>query len=153
MKKNLALLALVFMSVGPLSAAQPKKLGIGVVLGAPTGFSVKYWNDNQSAWQGAFGTGFDGITIGVDYLIHSNAFNNAQLPFYYGPGAFFGSAGFGGPKYVRGDLALGGRFIFGVDYLTEDKKFDIAFELGPALLLSPSVGMGIEAGIAFRFYP
>lgn len=153
MKKYLAVLALVCLSVTSLCAAQPRKLGIGVIFGAPTGFSLKYWNDNQSAWQGAIGTGFDGITIGADYLTHSNAFNNPQLPFYYGPGAFFGSAGFGGPRYSRGDLALGGRFIFGVDYLTEDKQFDIAFELGPTLLLSPSVGMGIEVGIAFRFYP
>ena len=136
-----------------LIAAQPKKLGIGIVLGAPTGFTMKYWIDAQTAWQGAIGTGFDGITVGADYLTHSDAFNNVQLPFYYGPGAFFGSAGFGAPRYVRGDLALGARFIFGVDYLTDDREFDLAFELRPALLRSPRVGIGIEAGIAFRFYP
>jgi len=43
--------------------------------------------------------------------------------------------------------------IFGADYLFPDNPIDIAFELGTALVLSPSVGLGLEAGLAFRFYP
>lgn len=144
---------LIALLVGQELVAQPKKLGIGIVLGAPTGFSVKHWNTPTYAIQGAIGGGFNGITIGADFTFHTNAFNNARLPFYYGPGVFFGSAGFGGPRYSRGDLALGGRFIFGIDYLFHDHPFDIAFELGPALLVTPVVGMGIEVGLAFRFYP
>lgn len=152
MMKKLVIV-LVVLLMGQDLEAQQKKLGIGIVLGAPTGFSVKHWNTPTYAIQGAIGGGFNGITIGADFTFHTNAFNNARLPFYYGPGVFFGSAGFGGPRYSRGDLALGGRFIFGIDYLFHDHPFDIAFELGPALLVTPVVGMGIEVGLAFRFYP
>jgi len=31
--------------------------------------------------------------------------------------------------------------------------FDIAFEIGPAMVLSPVVGVELEGGLAFRFYP
>ncbi len=144
---------LAVLSVDSMVAAEQKKLGIGIILGAPTGFSFKYWTTPQTAIQGAVGGGFGGITIGADFTTHTNAFNKSDLPFYYGPGLFFGSAGFGGPKYSREDLALGGRFIFGVNYLFPEHPFDFAFELGPALLLTPEVGVGIEVGIAFRFYP
>lgn len=130
-----------------------KKLGLGVVLGDPTGFSLKYW-EGAIAYQGSLGAGFDGgLAIGLDYLIHTDAFRNPRFPFYYGPGLFLGDVGFGGPKYRSGDVFLGVRGVFGVDYIFPNHPFDIALELGPALLLVPQVGMGIELGIAFRFYP
>ena len=43
--------------------------------------------------------------------------------------------------------------MFGVDYLFPNNPFDIAFEIGPALVVSPNVGLGLEGGLAFRFYP
>ncbi|MEX2117354.1 MAG: DUF3996 domain-containing protein [Bacteroidota bacterium] len=133
--------------------AQPKKFGIGVVVGAPTGLSIKYWSSSREAIQGYAGGGFGGVTLGVDYLFHSNAFNNSNLPFYYGPGAFIGSASIGGPRYDKNSLGLGLRFMFGADYLFPNNPFDISFEVGPALVFSPVVGLGLEAGLAFRFYP
>jgi len=141
------------VSVFAIADAQPGKFGIGVVVGAPTGLSVKYWSTSREALQGYAGGGFGGVALGVDYLFHSNAFDNANMPFYYGPGAFIGSASIGGPRYDRNSLGLGFRFMFGADYLFPRDPFDIAFEVGPALVLSPVVGLGLEAGLAFRFYP
>ncbi|MGH2567946.1 MAG: hypothetical protein ACRDGA_06365 [Bacteroidota bacterium] len=153
MKRFLVLIILALMCGVTASSSQSKKTGIGIVLGSPTGFSIKHWNSQEVAYQGAIGGGFGGLRIGADYLIHSNAFNNAQLPFYYGPGAFLGPGGFGGRKYQSGDLALGGRFMFGVNYLFPEHPFDFAVEVGPSLLLAPFVDVYIELGIAFRFYP
>ncbi len=133
--------------------AQSRKFGVGIVVGAPTGLSLKYWSSSREAIQGYVGGGFGGVTLGADYLFHSNAFNNADLPFYYGPGAFVGAAGVGGPKLGGNDLGLGVRFMFGADYIFPQNPFDIAFEIGPALILSPVVGIGLVGGIAFRFYP
>lgn len=146
--------AVVVLLLGPDSAeAQSRKLGIGIIVGAPTGFSVKYWSTSREALQGFVGGGFGGIAFGTDYVFHSNAFEDPNLPFYYGPGAFIGPAGVGGPRYSGNDLGLGVRFMFGVDYIFPRNPFDIAFELGPALILSPIVGIGLQGGIAFRFYP
>ncbi|HWP82090.1 MAG TPA: hypothetical protein VNN76_05500 [Bacteroidota bacterium] len=132
--------------------AQEKKLGVGVVIGLPTGFSVKYWQSSTIAYQGALGGSFGGLAVGADYLIHSRPFKNPDLPFYYGPGIFLGEVGIGGPKKV-GTAALGVRAVFGVDYVFPQHPFDIALELGPALFLTPVTGIGVELGVAFRFYP
>jgi hypothetical protein len=137
---------------GQCSLSQEKKLGVGVVIGLPTGFSLKYWQSSTIAYQGALGGGFGGLAIGADYLIHSRPFDNLNLPFYYGPGIFFGEVGVGGPKNL-GTTALGVRGAFGIDYVFPQHPFDIALELGPALFLTPVTGIGVELGVAFRFYP
>ncbi len=152
-KRAFVLIVITLALVSQSFASDNKKLGLGVVLGAPTGFSMKYWQGSV-AYQGSIGAGFEGgLAIGFDYLMHSNAFNDRRFPFYYGPGLFMGDVGFAGPTWRRGDLALGVRAVFGVDYVLPDHPFDIAFELGPALLLTPVTGIGIEVGLAFRFYP
>ncbi len=137
------------LSSNSMAYQQPKRLGIGVIIGAPTGFSMKYWSSRSTAVQGFIGGGFGGISIGADYTIHTNALRNPNAPFYYGPGVFFGQAGLGAPQYVRNTVALGVRGVFGIDYVFPNHPFDIAVELGPALLLTPSLNMGIELGIAF----
>lgn len=152
MKGTLAVIVLSLMIAGG-SMAQTKKVGIGLVVGAPTGFSVKYWSKPTETLQGFVGGGFGGIAFGADYLLHSNAFRNPDIPFYYGPGVFLGAASFGGPRYDKSTLAVGARFMFGADYIFPRDPFDIAFEIGPALILAPVVGLGLEGGIAFRFYP
>ncbi|MBI3585737.1 MAG: hypothetical protein HY088_01240 [Ignavibacteriales bacterium] len=147
------LFGLVLTSVS-YGANSRKKMGVGVVLGAPTGFSIKYWQNSTIAYQGSIGASFGGgLTVGVDYLGHYDTFHNAELPFYYGAGAYIGDAGLSGRSFARNSFAFGVRGVFGVDYLPREFPFDIAFELGPSLLLTPTVAMGLEIGIALRFYP
>lgn len=155
MKKQLVLILLLVLASSVAYASDEKgKLGVGVVLGAPTGLSVKYWESERIAYQGTLGGMVKGgLMIGADYLIHTKALRDPLFPFYYGGGVFIGDAGFGGPDYSRGRFALGVRAAFGVDYLVPASPFDIAVELGPSLLLTPVVGMGIELSVAFRFYP
>lgn len=142
---------LTSMSYG---AESRKKMGVGVVLGAPTGFSLKYWQNSTIAYQGSIGASFGGgLTVGVDYLGHYDTFHDAEFPFYYGAGAYIGDAGLSGRSFARNAFAFGVRGVFGVDYLPPAFPFDIAFELGPSLLLTPTVAMGLEIGIALRFYP
>jgi hypothetical protein len=155
MKKIILVAFAVAMAASNTYASSDKgRVGIGIVLGAPTGFSVKYWETPRVAWQGSIGGMFNGgVMIGADCLLHENAFRNPQVPFYYGPGVFFGSAGFGGPDYGHGKAALGIRAAFGVTFISRDYPFDAAVELGPSLLLTPTVGMGLQLSVAIRFYP
>lgn len=144
----------VILSSIALASSERGNLGIGVVVGAPTGFSAKYWQTQRVAFQGTIGGMYKGgLRIGADYLVHEKALKDPNMPFYYGAGAFVGGAGFGGPEYSSGSLALGIRGVFGVDYLIPEHPFDISIELGPALLISPVVGMGLELNVAIRFYP
>jgi hypothetical protein len=147
-------LALAFAISPALSSSDRGKVGIGIVLGAPSGFSVKYWESQRVAYQGSIGGMFHGgLMIGGDYLVHENALRYQQVPFYYGAGIFLGDAGFGGPDYSQGKLALGIRAAFGLNYVPREYPFDVAIELGPSLLLTPTVGMGVLLSVAFRFYP
>ncbi|MEX0601912.1 MAG: hypothetical protein WD295_01140, partial [Bacteroidota bacterium] len=73
--------------------------------------------------------------------------------FYYGPGAFLGSAAVYRGARTREGMGLGVRFMFGVDYVFRRHPFDISFDVGPALFVAPVVAMGLEASLAFRFYP
>ena len=131
-----------------------KRLGVGVAFGAPTGLSMKYWLGGELAVQAYIGSGFEGgLAVGADYLVHSNETGYSRLPFYFGPGVFLGDAIYSGPTYSAGNLYLGIRGVFGVDYLLPNRPFDLAIELGPSLLLAPTIGLGIELGLAFRFYP
>lgn len=150
----LAVIAIAMASSQSVASSDRGRVGIGVVLGAPTGFSVKYWENQRIAYQGSIGGMFNGgVMIGADYLIHENALRNPQVPFYYGPGLFLGSAGFGGPEYAHDRVALGIRGAFGVNFISRDYPFDVAVELGPSLLLTPTVGMVLQLSVALRFYP
>jgi len=155
MRRTVLSILLLTIAASWQGIAQPqsKKFGIGLIIGAPTGLSIKYWSTHREAIQAYVGGGFGGIAIGADYVFHSNEFDNPSFPFYYGPGAFVGPATYGGPRYPSGTLGFGVRFMFGVDYLFPNNPFDIAFEIGPALVVSPNVGLGLEGGLAFRFYP
>jgi hypothetical protein len=128
MKRLSVVIFLLMTFASSAHSESPQKLGIGLVLGAPTGFSLRYWESSRIAYQGSIGAMFS-------------------------RGLFLGDPGFAGPSYSRRSLALGVRAAFGVDYFVRDYPFDIAVELGPALLLTPVTGMGFQLSVAFRFYP
>ncbi|MBF8296296.1 MAG: hypothetical protein HW389_2841 [Bacteroidetes bacterium] len=155
MKHVIVVVLALALAISPaLSSSDRRKVGIGVVLGAPTGFTVKYWESQRVAYQGSIGGMFHGgLMIAGDYLVQQNALRNQQVPFYYGAGMFLGDAGFGGPDYSHGKLALGVRAAFGLDYAPREHPIDVAIELGPSLLLTPVVGMGVQLSVSFRFYP
>ena len=153
MKRAMQFILTLAVAASMTATGQTKQIGVGLIVGAPTGLSVKYWSTRHEAIQAFAGGGFGGIAFGADYVFHSNQFENRRFRFYYGPGVFVGPASYGGPHFPAGTFGLGARFIFGVDYTFPDRPFDLAFELGPAILLSPSAGIGLEGGLAFRFYP
>lgn len=152
MRRMISAVFIIILLTSQLHAADQKKVGIGVVLGAPTGFSLKYWTSQSVAVQGAIGRGPGGLVVGADYLIHADAFTNRDFAFFYGPGAFVGGT-WGGPTIGGNDVGFGVRGVFGVNYVVPNHPFEFALEIGPALLLLPTVGMGVEVGFAFRFYP
>jgi hypothetical protein len=155
MKRMSLLIAAVLLVLSPaISAENRGRLGLGVVFGAPTGLSVKYWENQRIAYQFAIGGMFKGgLMVGADYVVHENVFRESYAPFYYGAGLFIGDAGFWGPDYGHNRFALGVRGVFGVDYFVRDYPFGIALDVGPSLMLTPVTGMGVQLSLAFRFYP
>ncbi|MFH0988496.1 MAG: hypothetical protein V1799_00595 [bacterium] len=153
MKKGICVF-LLSLIVSQLFSADTKreKFGFGVILGSPSGFTMKYWDSDRTAVQGAIGSSGHGVVAVADYLYHTETFRNKDWRFYYGPGAFMGEL-LGGPEIENQKVGLGIRGVFGANYMIPGHPFELSIELGPALMVIPKIGMGVGLGVSFRFYP
>ncbi len=165
MKKILLILfALLFISSFSQSFSQVhgKKFGFGIVLGEPTGGTVKFWTQTNNAFVVDLGASYFGSPrIGVDYLWHFDAFHSNIAKLYAGPGAALGIGegnGFWykGKKegiYYHSGVGLGIRGVFGVNVVPDETPLEFFFEIGALIGLAPDFGSGIDAALGLRFYP
>lgn len=138
------------------------RVGIGFIVGDPTGFSLKYKVSAANALDGALGfSPFDRFRIHADYLWISRPFNDQQFSFTYGAGA---AVGFGNSEYVvsRGrylyftrdvPTGFGIRVPVGLSYMIPRSPVELTLELAPIVIFAPDGGIGIDGGLAVRFYP
>ncbi|MEO8398816.1 MAG: hypothetical protein ABI550_03265 [Ignavibacteriaceae bacterium] len=165
MKKSVVILLMLFaFSFLSSSYAQEspngKKFGFGIIVGDPTGLSLKVWTRNTNAFAFSLGNSYFGkLRIGGDYLWHFNAFDSHIANLYAGPGGVIGIGEGNGfyykDKYKRAgnDLGLGIRGVFGVNILPERTPLEIFFEIGVLVALTPDFGSSVDVAIGMRFYP
>jgi len=157
-----AVLVLVMMvGMAPVARAQGR-LGVGVILGEPTGIAWKYRLGGSEAVDGAIGLSpADRFRFHVDYLWEKRSFEETNLRLHYGVGI---AVGVGDAEYVslqRGDtyvleersLGFGLRGVVGLTYDFARSPFDAFIEIAPLVILSPAGGFGIDAAIGVRVYP
>ena len=157
-----AVLFLVMM-VGMTGGARAQgKLGVGVILGEPTGIAWKYRLGGDEAVDGAIGLSTpDRYRFHIDYLWEKRSFEEEHLRLHYGVGMAFGV---GDAEYValeRGgtyvleqrDLGFGVRGVVGLTYDIPRSPFDAFAEVAPLVILTPAGGFGIDAAIGVRVYP
>jgi hypothetical protein len=93
--KKLILISLAFIFSYNV-IAQDSGIGIGVILGDPTGFSAKFWMNEKSAVDAALGFEFNGyISLHADFLYHHWSFDIAQdkMLVFFGGGPAIGIGG------------------------------------------------------------
>ena len=121
---------------------------MGVILGEPTGLSLKRWTgrttaiDAASAWSLGRVASFH---LHLDYLVHDFTFlrtNKGRLPIYYG---------IGGRIKFEDRTWVGIRFPVGVSYIFES-PLDLFVELGPILDLVPQTELTVSVFIGLRYY-
>jgi hypothetical protein len=127
------------------------RFGAGLMVGEPTGLSLKYWLDDNLAVDGAVGAAFHPDT---DLYLHSDILwhnfdllhvPRGQLPLYLGVG--------GRVKFVDdGDDRFGIRVPIGVSYLFDNAPVDIFLEVAPILDVTPSVRGDFTASLGARFW-
>lgn len=155
MKKILSTIfvtALLCLSMTSISHAQQadKDIGIGVMVGEPTGLSLKSWLSNDNAFDVglAWSLNRDAVHIHADYLWHNyNVFDEVDegsLPLYYGIG--------GRVILADDDAVIGARVPVGLNYLFEDSPIGLFMEIAPIINLAPDTDLDIEGGIGIRFY-
>ena len=136
---SLVILAVFYGNV----MAQDKGLGLGVILGEPTGVCFKLWVDHNIAVDGgaAWSFGKHGAwDTHIDLLLHNF---KGKFRTYYGIG--------GRIKFLD-DRKVGIRVPIGVTYILTNSPYDVFFEIIPILDFSPKTNGGLNGAIGVRYY-
>lgn len=129
-----------------------RRFGAGLIIGEPTGASLKYYLSEKTAIDGAIGWGFHHETdlhLHGDYLWHFNdlfpSVSEGHLSLYVGVGARV--------KFRdNDDDRVGIRVPVGLSYMLENVPVDGFVEVAPVIDFTPSTRGGFTAGIGARFW-
>jgi hypothetical protein len=139
-----------------------KTFGVGLMLGAPSGFSAKYFlSRNQALDFGVGAIGYyrhrDGLHLHMDYLFHPVSLVSArpfELPLYFGIGGRVFD--FDDDDLDDHGLAIGVRAPIGISFDFNNVPLDIFFEI--ALVLDfvrnyrDEVLTDVNGAIGIRYY-
>lgn len=131
--------------------ANPKgnnNFGLGIILGEPTGLSIKSWNGDQSAFSigAAWSLSEDeALHLHADFQLHSwfENIERGRLAFYYG---------IGGRVIFTDDAKIGARVPLGLNYIFDTLPFDLFVEATPILDFTPNVKLAGNGGVGARYY-
>lgn len=125
-------------------------LGVGAMLGQPTGVSAKKILPNGQSWDGGLGWSLGGNTT---FQIHSDYLFNRQDALYWNdkdPLDVYGGAGL--RMKFADDIELGVRVPVGVAYYTSERQLEFFGELAPILDLLPDTDWELHMLAGFRYY-
>ncbi|MCK5063794.1 MAG: hypothetical protein KAQ97_00855 [Candidatus Fermentibacteraceae bacterium] len=133
-----------------ISSAGPGGFELGVILGEPTGVSMKLWLDGSTAVDGAVSwslrdKGEDKVHLHADYLWHNFDLINDEsglLPLYYG---------FGGRIILKDETSLGFRAPLGISWLLSKTPLDLFVEIAGIIDIIPETDFDLNAGIGIRY--
>jgi hypothetical protein len=149
MKRLFVILLFAICIIPAQLLAQDSGIGLGIILGEPTGISIKSWFGNREAFDVAVAWSFEGegaIHIHADYLMHNFRLfrvEKGDLVFCYGIGV---------RVKTEQKTQIGVRFPFGLSYLFEKAPVEIFFELGPIMNLSPKTRFRMTTCVGIRYY-
>ena len=161
MKARVALMVM-FMILTAVSVLRAEEgFGIGVIVGEPTGLSIKKWIGKDRAIDAAAAWSFsenDSFQIHADYLIHNFGILKTgdvggRLPLYFGVGGRLKLENHDSPKGRNShDALLGVRIPLGISYLFAKAPVEIFAEIVPILDLVPDTEFDLNGAIGARFY-
>ncbi|MCB0714342.1 MAG: hypothetical protein KDD67_18595 [Ignavibacteriae bacterium] len=147
------------------SQPQIGDFGFGLILGEPTGLTLKGSAGRENAWDLALGSSwFGSLRIHGDYLWNVNAFSSRKAGLYFGLGA---ALGFGRGKGVvfkgkKGEwyyyedeeaMAFGIRGVAGVNGMPFKAPVELFLEVAPLIGITPATGVGTDLAVGIRYYP
>jgi hypothetical protein len=143
------------------AARAQEGVGIGVILGEPTGVSLKAWINEKQAVDAAAAWSYsenDSFQFHADYLLHDSSLIqdkdfHGKFPVYVGVGGRIKLKDEnGGHGRNHHDDLLGVRVPFGISYLFADAPVDLFFEVVPVLDIAPDTHLDLNAAVGARFY-
>ena len=151
MNVKIVVVALVVLISANAMAAEDDNLGLGVVLGEPTGITAKYVLNDKSAIDAGAGwetSGDDRIHVYADYLLYVNDLfdvGTGSLPLYFGAGIRFISI-------EDDDDELGIRLPVGIEYIFPKLPVRIFGEIVPVLDLTPDTEIDVDGGVGILYF-
>ncbi len=148
--------ALLILFASNTSQARAGDMGIGIIIGEPTGIcAVTKLNDFNSlnaalAWSLA---GNGSLHLHIDDVFYRTI--SQPFRFYYGGGIRLLLVDFNDNNNNHKkdkDAHLGIRFPFGINFPFTPSPFDAFFEVVPILDLLPGSGFDINAAVGVRYY-
>lgn len=120
---------------------------LGVILGEPTGISLKAWQSDNTAFDAGIAWSFGdngSLHLHGDYLFHNwQDVESGSLALYYGLGA---------RVQLANDPRLGVRIPVGLQYNIPDTRLVSFFEVAPLLDLIPETTFDVNGGLGLRIY-
>ena len=161
MNKYALLFLVLLLCICSTNLNAQNKFAAGFVIGEPTGISWKYNMDQKNSLDGAIGFApVNRFRAHVDYLWHSEPFNEKRLSLYYGPGVAFGVGhtdyivvnGKNAYLFSDRDIGFGIRGVIGMEYLIPKSPVDLFLETAPIMIMAPAGGFTMDIGFGARFY-
>jgi hypothetical protein len=137
--------------------AEKGTLGIGIILGEPTGITAKLYLKDDQAIQAAAGAAFvaNGLQVHGDYVFHPWILQDRDtfvLPVYVGPGVRF--VDYSGGSMGSSHFATGLRAVGGLLFDFKNVPLDAFVEVAGVLEydFKNGFGAGINFGAGVRYY-
>ena len=119
----------------------------GIILGEPTGISLKKWQTANTAFDAAIAWSFgknESVLIHASYLYHSPLeVDEGDLLFYYGLGA---------RALIANNPVIGARIPVGLQYILPSARLSFFFEVAPTFDLIPATKFGVNGGVGARVF-
>ena len=149
----LLLACLLAWDARPVQAQDSREFGLGLIIGDPTGLSLKYFVSPEFAVDGAVGLGLLGkeaLHAHVDALWHFEIqrWPSAALALYLGVGPKLAIK----DKRDDSDLRIGARAPFGLALMFAEAPFDVFVEVAAGLWLIKKPGFDVDVAIGGRFW-
>lgn len=149
MKKFCIIVISILMLIGNILFANGQRIGVGMIIGEPTGISAKIWMENNVSFDAAaaWSVGdYDFFNFHIDYLFHKYDIINYEegtFPIYFGVG---------GKVILKDESEVGIRFPLGIEYIFDDLPLDIFIELAPILNVLPGTSFRFDGAIGIRYF-
>ncbi len=148
--KKAALMLIILGCLAGLSFGQNGDIGLGIILGEPTGLSAKMWTGKTTAFDA--GAAWSFVSSGTFFQIHGDfLFHNFDL-FKVETGKMALYYGFGGRVKFADLTIVSVRVPIGISYQFEKTAIELFLEVVPMLDLVPATEVGISGGAGFRYY-
>lgn len=152
-KKTLILFVVIIFASSLLAAQAKEGFGVGLIIGEPTGISIKNWTGANQAFDAGIAWSFSGkaaLHLHADYLLHDYSLLNLgqEFPLYYGLGARLKLQ----ENNNGNDPRVGVRVPVGITYLPAGSPLDFFLEIVPLFDLMPSTGFDMNGAIGARYY-